>query len=160
MFPAVFLPTTISNIMRHTFAPMDLVTLNPRRKGEKFVKAGTLRDYPTLHSLLVPLATYFSVLQAACAAMGNEQATRLIGEGGLRYTAHLVELEEAFQWPAVVQYHMQLHEKRRHDMMNGDYSQWAFGDKELKNRLLVGRDRGQRGGMQSSASAKSCPKKF
>ncbi|KAJ7785696.1 hypothetical protein B0H16DRAFT_1294204 [Mycena metata] len=158
-------PATVSQIMRHDFDPMDLVKLNPRRCWDAFEKGGALRDYPSLHSLLVPLCLYFSVLQAACAASGHAEATRIVGEAGLRYTAHLVELEEAFQWSAVVQYHMQFHNKRRQDMAIGDFSQWAFGDRELMNRLLVGRQRGRRGGRQlslisSAASAKSCPKRF
>ncbi|KAJ6569575.1 hypothetical protein B0H19DRAFT_699470 [Mycena capillaripes] len=158
-------PATITKIVGHEFKPMDLATLNPRRCWDKFDGGCSLRDYPSLQSLLVPVCLYFSVLQAGVSAMsGDSEATRVVGESGLRYIAHLVELEELYQWPAVVQYHMQFHNKRRQDMVHDDYSHWAVGDRELINRLLVGRQRGRHGGKQlgvpsSSGSAKSCPKK-
>ncbi|KAF7340148.1 hypothetical protein MVEN_01933300 [Mycena venus] len=102
MFPDIS-PTTITKIVEHEFKPMDLAKLNPRRWGETFEDGCSLRDYPSLHSLLVPICLYFSVLQAGIsAASGDAEMTRIVGEGGLRYAAHLVELEGLYQWPAVV----------------------------------------------------------
>ncbi|KAJ7659494.1 hypothetical protein B0H14DRAFT_2313986, partial [Mycena olivaceomarginata] len=72
-------------------------------------------DYPSLHSLLVPVSVYFAVFQAGVSATS-----------------------ELFEWPAVVQYHMQFHNKRRHDMVFDDYSPWMVADRELINKLLVG----------------------
>jgi hypothetical protein len=159
-------PAMITKIVGHEFKPMDLARLNPRRCWDKFVGGCSLRDYPSLQSLLVPICLYFSVLQAGVSVTsGDVDATRIVGESGLRYTAHLIELEELYQWPAVVQYHMQFHNKRRLEMVHDDYSQWAVGDRDLINRLLVGRQRGRRGGKQlgvpsSGTSARSCPRIF
>ncbi|KAJ7239019.1 hypothetical protein B0H12DRAFT_1136595 [Mycena haematopus] len=161
MFPDIPL-ATITKIVEHEFKPMDLARLNPTHCGDNFEGGCSLRDYPSLHSLIVPICLYFSVLQAGVSAIsGDVEVTRTIGESGLRYVAHLIELEELYQWPAVVQYHMQFHNKRRHDMVFDDYSSWRVADKELINELLVGRLHGS--GKQlgrGNGSAKSFPEKF
>ncbi|KAJ6519260.1 hypothetical protein C8R45DRAFT_950769 [Mycena sanguinolenta] len=139
LFPNIS-PATLTKIVEHELKPMDLARLNPRRRWDKFKDGCSLSDYPSLHSLLVPICVYFSVLQAGVSVTsGDVEATRIIGDSGLRYVAHLIELEELYQWPAVVQYHMQFHHKRRQDMVFDDYSRWRVADIELINRLLVGR---------------------
>ncbi|KAJ7732764.1 hypothetical protein B0H14DRAFT_2409196 [Mycena olivaceomarginata] len=121
VFPTI-LPATITKIVEHEFKPIDLARLNPRRRWDQFASGCSLDDYPSLHSLLVPVSV----------------TSLIIGHSGLQYMAHLIELEELFEWPAVVQYHMQFHNKRRHDMVFDDYSPWIVADRELINKLLVG----------------------
>ncbi|KAJ7139512.1 hypothetical protein C8R44DRAFT_535710, partial [Mycena epipterygia] len=137
-FPTIQQPNLILEIVRHEFKPMDLARLNPRRCWDQFEGGCSLKDYPSLQSLLLPLTMYFRVLQAWVSASGDAQATRVVGECALRYTAHLLDLVEQHPWPTVMQYHMQFHQKRRVDMDRGDYSQWGVGDRGLINRLLDG----------------------
>ncbi|KAJ7451162.1 hypothetical protein FB451DRAFT_1284888 [Mycena latifolia] len=141
LFPTIQQPDMILQIVRNEFAAVDLARLNPRRSWDKFEEGCSWRDYPTLQALLMPLSVYFRVLQAWVAVSRDAEATRIVGEAALRYTMHVLELHEKYQWPFVVQYHLQFHEMRRLDMNRGDYSKWAVGDRELKNRLLMGRER-------------------
>jgi hypothetical protein len=168
VFPTI-LPATITKIVEHEFKPIDLARLNPRRRWDQVASGCSLDDYPSLHSLLVPVSVYFAVLQAGVSATsGDAETTRIIGHGGLQYMAHLIELEELFEWPAVVQYHMQFHNKRRHDMVFDDYSPWMVADRELINKLLVGpgRQRVWRGPdgklleRDSDGYVKSCQRKI
>ncbi|KAJ6573949.1 hypothetical protein DFH09DRAFT_1456486 [Mycena vulgaris] len=140
LFPTILQPALIRSIVLNKLPGIDLARLNPRRSWEGFEKGCSLRDYPTVQSLVMPLSVYFRVLQTWVAKAGDPQATRVVGEAYMRYNAHLLELSETYQWPAVVEYHMQFHEKRRIDMTKGDYGNWAVGDRELINRLLVSRE--------------------
>jgi hypothetical protein len=137
MFPTIRQPALILKIVRNEFEPIQLARLSPRRCWDDFVGGCSSGDYPTLQSLLTPLSMYFRVLQAWVAASGDAEATRVVGESALRYTVHLLEFAETYPWPAVVQYHLQFHERRQRDMKRGDYSQWAVGDSELIHRVLV-----------------------
>ncbi|KAF8213731.1 hypothetical protein K438DRAFT_1957083 [Mycena galopus ATCC 62051] len=122
MFPTIS-PATIVKIVEHEFKPINLARLNPRRCWDKFESGCSLRDtHPAT-------------------AWGDVETTRIIGESGLRYVAHLIELEELYQWPAVVEYHMQFHNKRRQDMVLDEYSPWMVADRELINKLLIGRQK-------------------
>ncbi|KAJ6501465.1 hypothetical protein C8R47DRAFT_1107367 [Mycena vitilis] len=159
-------PATITKIVGHEFKPMDLATLNPKRCWDKFERGCSLRDYPSLQSLLVPLCMYFSILVAGVSATSWDlEMTSIVGQCGLKYTSHLVELAELYHWPAVVQYHLHFHSKRRQEMIRDEYSQWMVEDTELVKQHLDGQMRrlrsGKRWGVSSSGgSAKSCPKRM
>ncbi|KAJ6529934.1 hypothetical protein DFH09DRAFT_1370948 [Mycena vulgaris] len=76
-------------IARHELKPVDLFKLDSRfrdkfdveRTEESKARTGTAKDYPSLHSLLIPLTTYFRVLQAFAALAGDTASTRIIGDG-------------------------------------------------------------------------------
>ncbi|KAJ6610431.1 hypothetical protein B0H10DRAFT_1643772, partial [Mycena sp. CBHHK59/15] len=137
------------DIARHELKPVDLFKLDSRfrdkfdveRTEDSKARTGTAKDYPSLHSLLIPLTTYFRVLQAFAASAGDTASTRLIGDGAGWYTAHLLELHQRYEWSAVVQYHMQFHLIRRREMADGDYSGWGHTDADLMNQYLYDRHR-------------------
>ncbi|KAJ7511478.1 hypothetical protein B0H11DRAFT_1641093, partial [Mycena galericulata] len=136
-------------IARHELKPVDLFKLDSRfrdkfdveRTEDSKTRTGTARDYPSLHSLLIPLTTYFRVLQAFAALAGDTTSTRVIGDGAGWYTAHLLELHQRYEWSAIVQYHMQFHLIRRREMADGDYSGWGHTDADLMNQYLYDRRR-------------------
>ncbi|KAK7064748.1 hypothetical protein R3P38DRAFT_2757369 [Favolaschia claudopus] len=135
-------PVLITKIVEHEFKPMDLAKLNPRRREEKWENGCSFADYPSMYSLLAPISSYFCVLQAGMAIKSESaEATRVVGQSGMRYIAHLIELDVAFQWGAVVQYHMQFHNDRRQEMVYSDYSKWAVPDAKLIKKVLEGRER-------------------
>ncbi|KAJ7654206.1 hypothetical protein B0H17DRAFT_846133, partial [Mycena rosella] len=117
-------------IAKHELKPVGLFKLDSRfcdkfeleRTEESKTCAGTTRDYPSLHSLLIPLTTYFQVLQAFAALSGDTTSMHIIRNSTGWYTAHLLELHQHYEWPAVAQYHMQLHLIHRHEMADSDYS--------------------------------------
>ncbi|KAG5337479.1 hypothetical protein C0989_009575 [Termitomyces sp. Mn162] len=79
LFPTIK-TSMLLDIACHEFHPMDLCKLNPASKfrhtdldctdSSNSRITGT-KDYPALHNLLIPLSTYFSVLQAFAASSGN-----------------------------------------------------------------------------------------
>lgn len=130
----------------HEFHPIDLCKLDSHFRNKADVErlesatpcVGGLKEYPSLHSLLIPLSTYFAVLQAFSASAGDAHATFLIGLSAARYTAHLLDLHQNYEWTAVVQYHMQFHLHCRQEMLNGSYSGWAQPDQLLMSQYLFG----------------------
>ncbi|KAI0075640.1 hypothetical protein K474DRAFT_1599430 [Panus rudis PR-1116 ss-1] len=146
--------STLLDIARHKFEPNDLYKLDPqyRDKEERtrleldgdnlaIKKTRGSKDYPTLTSVLTPLHTYFHVLSAFALSSGNAEAIFQIISGSLRYLTHLCELNEKFQWPAVLAYHMEYHRIRRREMSCGDYSGWGKIDDSLKSQHLFGQNR-------------------
>ncbi|KAF8218392.1 hypothetical protein L208DRAFT_1057533, partial [Tricholoma matsutake] len=116
LFPAIE-TSMLLEIAWHEFRPIDLCKLDSyfRNKADvEHLESATpcvsgLKEYPSLHSLLIPLSTYFTILQAFSASAGNAHTTFLIGLSAARYTAHLLDLHQNYKWTAVVQYHMQFH---------------------------------------------------
>jgi hypothetical protein len=154
------------DIARHEFKPKDLFKLDShfREKGDSDrsedskSRAGVPKDYHSLNSLLIPLMTYFRVLENFAASAGDLEATRVIADGAAVYTAHLLELHHQYQWGAVLQYHFDFHYLRRPEMRDGDYSGWARTDAELMNRHLFGHFRNAREGANRSSSSSSSSK--
>jgi hypothetical protein len=126
MFPGIEAGMLLE-IARHKLKPVDLFKLDSRfrdkfdveRTEDSKPRTGTAKDYLSLHSLLIPLITYFRVLQSFVALAGDTASTRIIGDGAGWYTAHLLELHQRYEWPAVVQYHMQFHLTRHREMADG-----------------------------------------
>ncbi|KAJ7480086.1 hypothetical protein B0H11DRAFT_2280762 [Mycena galericulata] len=132
----------ILKIVRHELSPMELVRLDASRWNDKFEDGCLWTDYLTLEAVVSPLAVYFRVLQTWVAATSRDvDAVNVVGDSALAYAAQLFELNERYNWFAVLQYHMQFHEKQRQYMRRGDYVQWRFADRELIEKLLVRRER-------------------
>ena len=151
LFPLIE-TTTILDITKHIFKPLDLFKLDPTRHDENTdlksmldfdngiisVKAqsGSLRDYPTFSSLVEPLTIYFDILSAYAASSGNVAATYAIVTGGFHYIRHLSSLKSSYHWRAVLQYHKAFFMLRCRDMLKGDYTGWARTDVQLMNCYL------------------------
>ncbi|KAJ7724884.1 hypothetical protein B0H16DRAFT_1472120 [Mycena metata] len=140
LFPSLE-ASQLLEIVRHEFRPADLYQLNSRFRDidrpDDSKGRSSANDYPSLHSLINPLFTYFRVLSAFAASSGDAEATRVVGDGSTRYYEHLHDLHQRYEWSAVVEYHLQYHLIRRHEMANGDYSGWGQTNADLMNRFLV-----------------------
>ncbi|KAJ7250505.1 hypothetical protein B0H12DRAFT_976874, partial [Mycena haematopus] len=150
LFPRVK-ASLLLDIARHDFEPLDLFKLDSRfrdradkshldvESGSVLVKtrAGSLKDYPSLHSLLTPLNVYFDILLSFAASAGDAAVTRLMGHGALAYSNLLLDLNQKYEWQAVVQYHMDFHMDRIQEMCRGDYTGWALLDSQLVSQHLV-----------------------
>ncbi|KAF5379033.1 hypothetical protein D9615_006010 [Tricholomella constricta] len=162
LFPSVE-TSTLLDIARHDFRPIDLCKLDSRYRNKadfyrlegNAPRSSALKDYPSLHSLLTPLATYFAILQAFAATAGSAQATFVMGHAASRYITHLLELHQRYEWSAVVQYHMQFHLHRRQEMLTGSYTGWSQPDNLLMTEYLFGR---QRASVSASPLSSSKPK--
>ncbi|KAJ7661733.1 hypothetical protein B0H17DRAFT_888526, partial [Mycena rosella] len=131
-------------ITRHEFRPTDLYKLDSRFRDRTDIdrledskgKSPSAKDYPSLHSLITPLYMYFRVLVAFAASSGDAEATRVIFDGSNRYYEHLHDLHQRYEWSAIVEYHLQYHLIRRHEIASGNYSGWGRTDADLMNRYL------------------------
>ncbi|KNZ77241.1 hypothetical protein J132_06236 [Termitomyces sp. J132] len=149
LFPAIE-TSILLDIARHEFRPMDLCKLDPTSKFrradmERTDSGGSrvtgARDYPAFHNLLIPLSTYFSVLQAFAASSGDAHATFVIGHGAARYLSHLANLNQKYEWAAVLQYHIHFHLNRRQEMLAGSYTGWSKPDDLLLTEFCLGNAR-------------------
>ncbi|KAJ7771914.1 hypothetical protein DFH07DRAFT_734229 [Mycena maculata] len=131
-------PGLILKIVQHEFLPIDLARLDPNRRYDKFVDGCSSTTYPTLGSVVSPLGVYFRVLQTWVAATSRDvEAVKAVSTSAVCYASQLLELNEEFQWPGVLEYHMGFHEQQRQNMTRGDYLQWRVADQELMSHLLV-----------------------
>ncbi|KAI1788963.1 hypothetical protein LXA43DRAFT_893769, partial [Ganoderma leucocontextum] len=147
--------SVLLEIAWHEFKPGDLSKLDPRYKdriqrqildvsgGVVLVRDQAPRDYPTFHSLYVPLSTYFDVLAGFAVTGSTKEALHQVAASTLAYLACLVQFTQEYQWSAVVAYHFAFHYKRRRDMIRGDYSEsgWATIDTGLQAEHLIGKER-------------------
>jgi hypothetical protein len=162
LFPSVE-TSMLLEIAWHKFQPIDLCKLNSRFRSKVDVECldsttphtGALREYPSLHSILIPLSMHFAILQAFAASAGDVHATFLIGHSAACYTAHLLELHQNFEWTAVVQYHMQFHLYCHQEMIDGTYSGWSQPDQLLMSQYLFGCARTVGASLSHSGSGKS-----
>ncbi|KAF8229660.1 hypothetical protein L208DRAFT_1479816 [Tricholoma matsutake] len=144
LFPAIE-TSVLLEIAQHEFCPINLCKLDSHfRVDVKHLESttscvGMLKEHPSLHSLLIPLSTYFTVLQAFSTSAGNAHTTFLIGHSAACYMAHLLDLHQNYKWMAVVQYHMQFHLHCCQEMLNGSYSGWAQPDQLLMSQYLFSR---------------------
>ncbi|KAH0582292.1 hypothetical protein J132_04999 [Termitomyces sp. J132] len=149
LFPAIE-ASMLLDIAHHEFRPMDLCKLNPTSKFRRTEMERTdtngpritgTKDYPSFHALLIPLSTYFSVLQPFVASSGDANATFVIGHGAARYLSHLASLNQKYEWAAVLQYHIHFHLNRRQEMLAGSYTGWARPDDLLLTEFCLGNAR-------------------
>ena len=153
---------TLLDIVRHEFRPGDLFKLSlrvrdkvdPDRSESSKKISGPYAAYPSLHSLLTPLTTYFSVLQSFAASSGDATAASSIGIGGQRYIAHVLDLHQRYEWLAVVEYHIHFHLRRRCEMADGNYNGWLQADPDLLNSYVYDRRRSSNRSEGSRGSAK------
>ncbi|KAG5651480.1 hypothetical protein H0H81_008511 [Sphagnurus paluster] len=128
--------------------------------------AAQLKRFPTLNALLVPLTVYFRIVQAFLSfclpfpGQSGSTSTQEPAHGPYMaftvsnaihaYLAHLVDLEERYDWPVVLAYHMCFHERRRVQMAVARGSgrggpevldAWGQADGELMAKLLFGREK-------------------
>ncbi|KAJ7211530.1 hypothetical protein C8J57DRAFT_1256789 [Mycena rebaudengoi] len=89
---------------------------------------------------------------------GDAEATRLVGNSAGLYMAHLLEMNQRYEWSAVVQYHIQFHLIRRREMANGDYSGWAHADADLMTQFLFDRRRSSPSTYTSKSSSSAVSK--
>ena len=162
--------STILEITRHEFKPMDLFKLDPAAQDKNLERkatlemeggvmtatprGGSLRDYPTFSSLLEPLLIYFNILTTYAASSGDINATLTIAKGCTAYTGHLSTLNRQFQWNAVLQYHKSYFLARRREMTRGDYSGWLRSDLLLLTEHVYGHARTQNHLGSSSKSSR------
>ncbi|KAG6853809.1 hypothetical protein C0991_001260 [Blastosporella zonata] len=139
-----------------------------------------LRQFPTLNTLLVPLTMYFRIIEASLSltlyasrtnilelqhipspALHNtflrvmaDTFTHLVSASHVTqaYIAHIADIDEYYDWSAVLAYHMAFHEKRRAEMAvargqgkdETAFRKWAQSDEELTALYLSGRKKSQR----------------
>jgi hypothetical protein len=127
------------SIIRHDFLPDDLHKLGRKWKPRDYQAPTTSspKTYPSLDSLLIPLNTFFSVLTAYAYSVDRSDVACLIATGGYTYSTLLIEYNQQYQWNAVLEYHMEYHNKRRAEMALGDYSRWGIPDLDLQSRFLM-----------------------
>ncbi|KAF8951447.1 hypothetical protein BDZ97DRAFT_1620857, partial [Flammula alnicola] len=152
--------SVIMEITRHEFRPMDLYKLDPssqdknleRRANLEFEggqltavpRAGSLKDYPNLSSVVEPVVKYFDILTTYAATCGGDMAATLtIACGSYSYIAHLSALNRQYLWPAILSYHKAFFLARRREMANGIYSGWLSRDVELMTEHIFGHPRPQ-----------------
>lgn len=148
LFPSIE-TSMLLEIARHEFRPIDLCKLDSRFRNKADVermdslapRAGSYKEYPSLHSLIIPLQKYFQVLQAFSMTGGDAHATFIIGRAAGEYVAHIMDLNQLYDWNAVLQYHMQFHLHRRQEMRSGSYAGWAVPDTLLMSQYLISHPR-------------------
>ncbi|TBU49441.1 hypothetical protein BD309DRAFT_986421 [Dichomitus squalens] len=152
LFPSIE-GTVLLEIARHEFRPGDLYKLDLRHKdratrqvldvssGIVSVRDHAPRDYPTFHSLYLPLITFFNVLAGFASTDGDAAALYQLTSSSSEYLARIVQFSQDYQWSAVLAYHFDFHYKRRREMLRGDYSGWATIDTGLQAEHLIGRER-------------------
>jgi hypothetical protein len=98
-------PGTLLEIVHHDFKPDNLFKLllwacdgsDPDQPESSKETSGPYTAYPSLHSLLTPLATYFSVLQSFATSSGDASAALSIGIGRQYYIAHILDLHQRYE---------------------------------------------------------------
>ncbi|KAK6987607.1 Integrase/recombinase xerD [Favolaschia claudopus] len=77
------------------------------------------KTYKSLHTLLPPLLAFFSILGY------NLPACSPIPIYFQRYIAHLALLATEYEWAAVFEYHTYFFNRRRNEMLLGNYNNWG-----------------------------------
>ncbi|KAJ3734085.1 hypothetical protein DFJ43DRAFT_963760, partial [Lentinula guzmanii] len=143
-------PATLLDIAKHELRPLDLRKLDSKLRS-KADDAGTtssflsrdssMKDYPSLSALLVPFNLYFCVLIHFAFTGGRADVVTALSTNLLLYIDHLNDLNNHYEWSAVLQYHMDFHAIRRREMIKGNYEGWGAQDYDLSMKHLFGRDR-------------------
>ncbi|KAJ3827123.1 hypothetical protein F5880DRAFT_1465058, partial [Lentinula raphanica] len=129
----------VLDITRHEFRPYSLHELDHRNRSRasdtinlvggqvdtRAQREGTVRDYPTLDTVIVPLLTYFNILIAYARLGGNPDAGCNLAMGVMSYVTSLMEMAERYQWAAVFDYHVEYMNLRRYEMKEGNYLGWG-----------------------------------
>jgi hypothetical protein len=144
-FPTIESSVLLS-IAQHTFHPTHLYKLEPRwremldtERVADSAKSRTHKDFPTLASLLAPLAIFFRILTAIATSGKSADQTFVIANAGLSYINHLMDLSDKYQWPAVVAYHLDFHLAQRLPMKDGNFTGWLHPNIHLQSTHLFSR---------------------
>ncbi|KAJ3725538.1 hypothetical protein DFJ43DRAFT_976160, partial [Lentinula guzmanii] len=122
-------------VTRHNFRPYSLHKLDHhvRSRGDMSkgsldalaLSKGSIRDYPSLDSVVIPLLTYFNILIAYTQMGGNPNADCILSMGANAYIASLAEMAKKFQWAAVFDYHVEYMNLWRYEMKESNYHGWG-----------------------------------
>ncbi|KAJ3782729.1 hypothetical protein GGU10DRAFT_233105, partial [Lentinula aff. detonsa] len=125
----------VLDITRHEFRPYSLHKLDRRVRSKAdmakgglealALSEGSVRDYPSLDSVIVPLLTYFHILIAYARSSGNSDAGCILSMGAITYVGSLTEMAQKFQWAAVFEYHIGYMNLRRYEMKESNYFGWG-----------------------------------
>ncbi|KAJ7585843.1 hypothetical protein C8J56DRAFT_725049, partial [Mycena floridula] len=137
----------VLDITCHDFRPMDLAKLDSKLCSKADHSVGgvdallshstSAKDYPSLHSIVLSVNVYFSILVAYASTSGKAEIMCLMSMGALAYISQLTELHQEYEWSAVLQYHMDYHQLCRREMIQGDYSHWGSRDLDLMAHHLI-----------------------
>lgn len=135
----------ITSIINHDFRASDLYKLDSRycNKEASFSFNGTTgqfettnkaaKDYKTFNALFIPLVTYFNILSAHAASQRNTPVPMVFFD----FIIHLQEIDEEYEWPAVLEYTIVFFNRRRMEMLeNGDYSKWGAANSALMTKYV------------------------
>ncbi|KAF6757852.1 hypothetical protein DFP72DRAFT_757241, partial [Ephemerocybe angulata] len=127
----------ISAVITHEMRGVDLHKLDSRYRdkepnmvintnGEWECSNKGARDYKSFDALFQLLVTYFDILSAH---LPNQP---LIAHGFFKFLIHFQKISREYEWPAVLEYVMMFHNRRRMEMAeSGDYSAWGRKDADL-----------------------------
>ncbi|KAE9386642.1 hypothetical protein BT96DRAFT_769448, partial [Gymnopus androsaceus JB14] len=134
----------ILDITRHKFRPMSLLKLDSRVRSKADAvdggldsldkKQGSIKDYPTVDSLIVPFLTYVSILVDYARIGGNPEIGCALAMGCQTYIASLMEMAREFQWSYVLEYHVSYMNICRQEMKRSIYLGWGPIDAQLYTR--------------------------
>ena len=99
------------------------------------------KEYPTMASVLGPLAVYFNILGAFALSSNNASAVYSILEGSTMYTQQMLDLYVLYDWHAILQYYFAFHLRCRQEMHSGIYAGWAGVDKDSWSKYLHSHER-------------------
>lgn len=166
---------TLLTVVRHELRAHELYKLDPDLREEAYAEISTclepsshsLNHLPPYNSdtshrrdvgnlseyrwyltspdrVLRPLLLYFSVLTRHAHDVRQADAA-LLSINFMLYTAHLATLAVQYEWDAVMRYHMISFNRRREEMLRGDFTGWARRDREdvdLMELFLFGHEKG------------------
>ncbi|KAJ3732591.1 hypothetical protein DFJ43DRAFT_996831 [Lentinula guzmanii] len=134
-------------ITRHDFRPFALRKLDSRVRSKADAadggldtlekSQGSVKDYPGLDSLLVPLSLYFSILISYAFIGGKPEIGCALAIQSHTYIASLMEMAKEFQWSYVFEYHVQYMNIRRQEMKQGNYLGWGPINAQLYTRVTA-----------------------
>ncbi|CAK5267102.1 unnamed protein product [Mycena citricolor] len=88
------------------------------------------KQYTSPATVIHPLHTYFAILTAHLASVPAVPAAVRTSAPTYfyRYLGHLTSLAAEYEWKAVLRYHELFFNRRRNDMIDGLYANWAYPD--------------------------------
>ncbi|KAJ7743762.1 hypothetical protein B0H16DRAFT_1322458 [Mycena metata] len=132
LFPDIE-PACITAVITHDLKASDLYKLDTRVKDSEptysLSATGTFemnnskhKTYKNFNSVAFPLHAYFAILTAH---LPDRSAATIYF---YRYLTHIATLATEYEWPAVFEYHTLFFNRRRNDMLAGEYDGWGSSD--------------------------------
>ncbi|KAF9035455.1 hypothetical protein BJ165DRAFT_1311763, partial [Panaeolus papilionaceus] len=147
---------TLLEVLRHELTPQHLYKLDATaaelslERADDFVlgdnaggivfkkKATSIKDYPTITSVVAPLLVYFEILQYHALVSKDPVAQHELARASSQYCSYLMELNRVYTWSSVLNYHCHFFTRRRREMQRGIYTGWWNVDTGLKDRFVSG----------------------